>query len=87
MFNNGENKKIMKNLIKIFMTLSTIFTIWLYYFTIKIGLWSQLWNLRPDVLIFIVLIGLIGLVVGFIDERKTYKRLNKLNKYGTLKNE
>ena len=70
----------MKTLIKIFMTLSTIFIVWLYYFTIKIGVWSQLWNLRPDVLIFIVSIGVILLIVAFIDEIKTCKRLNKLNK-------
>ena len=70
----------MKTLTKIFLTLSTVFVVWLYYLTIKIGLWSQLWNLRPDVLIFIVSIGLIALIVAFIDEVKTYKRLNKLNK-------
>ena len=68
----------MNALIKIFMTLSTIFVVWLYYLTIKIGLWSELWDKRPDVLIFIVSIAIIGLILGFIDERKTYKRLNNI---------
>ena len=68
----------MKNLTKCFMILSSVFVVWLYYFTIKIGLWSTLWNERPDVLIFIVSLALIGLIVGFIDEKKTYKRLNNI---------
>ena len=70
--------KNMKKLTKIFLTLSIIFIVWLYYFTIKVGLWSQLWKSRPDIVIFIVSLAIIGLVLGFIDERKTYKRLNNI---------
>ena len=66
----------MKNLTKIFLTLSTAFIVWLYYLIFKIGLVAELWSTKPDILIFIVTLAVIGLVWGFIDERKTWKRLN-----------
>ena len=60
-----------------FLIGSSVFIGWLYWLTIKIGLWSKLWTHDPYLVLFIVLVAVIGLVVGAMDERKTYKRLNK----------
>ena len=73
----NKGNKNMKNFTRIFLTLSSIFIVWLYYFTIKLGLWALLWKEDPNIVIFIVSIGVMGLIWGFMDELKTYKRLNK----------
>ena len=70
------NKKV-EILTSMFLIVSFTFIGWLYWLTIKIGLWNELWTHDPYLVLFMVSIAVIGLVVGAIDERKTYKRLNK----------
>ena len=66
-----------KILTSMFLIVSFTFIGWLYWLTIKIGLWAELWTHDPYLVLFMVSVAVIGLVVGAIDERKTYKRLNK----------
>ena len=64
-------------LTSMFLIGSFTFIGWFYWLTIKIGLWTELWTPDPYLVIFIVSIPIIGIVVNLIDEKKTYKRLNK----------
>ncbi len=66
-----------KILTSMFLIGSSAFIGWLYWLTIRIGLWNELWKHDPYLVVFIVSVAGLGLVVGAIDEHKTYKRLNK----------
>ena len=70
------NKKA-EILTSMFLIGSSVFIGWLYWLTVKIGLWAELWTHDPYLVLFIVSVAVIGLIVSVIDERKTYKRLNK----------
>ena len=66
-----------KILTSMFLIGSSAFIGWLYWLTIRIGLWNELWKHDPYLASKLNSNDNIGLVVGAIDEHKTYKRLNK----------
>ena len=62
-------------LTSIFLICSFSFIAFMHWLLIRIGVWSDLWNKRPDVLIFIVSLAVFGIIASGINEFRIYRRL------------